>query len=106
MGSGPAVGSGDTWLFAPISGGWGGSVQPAPDGGYRMKLGIWTSTNRPPAVTVRRAGGSETGSASFAPTSAGLPGPLPAELRFPSAGCWQVTARGVTGRASILVRVG
>jgi len=105
MGPGPAVGSGDTWLFAPVSGGWSRSVQRAPGGGYRMKLGIWTSTSRPPAVAVRRVDGRQTGSASFAPTDQGLPGPLPTELRFPSAGCWQVTARGVTGLASILVRV-
>jgi len=106
MGPGPAVGSGDTWFFAPDTGGWGGSVEADPRGGYRTKIGLWTSMTRPPAVTVRRVGGAETGSASFAPTSAGLPGPLPAELRFPSAGCWQVTARGATGGATIQVRVG
>jgi len=98
-----AVGSGDTWFFPPTTGTlsqgvhWDGKQ-------YFMKLGIWTTMSRPPVVTVTRRDGT-LGSASFSPTSAGLPGPLPTSLMFPSVGCWDVKAEGATGIATAVIKV-
>jgi hypothetical protein len=74
--------------------------------GYWMKVGIYTTASTPPTVAVNERGASQgIGSAKSNPTTVGLPGPLPTLLRFPDVGCWQVTAKGVTGNASILVHV-
>jgi hypothetical protein len=74
--------------------------------GYFLKLGIWTLTSKPPAVTIRQIGDAQlSGTASFFPTTAGLPGPLPTQLSFPNVGCWEVTAAGSTGRAVARIMV-
>lgn len=94
-----AVGSGDTWFLPPSRGKWADDVR-WDAGEYFLKLGIWTLSSQPPNTIVQEVGGSQgRGKASFFPTSAGLPGPLPARLTFPTPGCWDVTAVGVTGRA-------
>lgn len=98
------VGSGDTWFAAPARGTWSQDVRW--DGqAYYTKIGIWTSRTEPPSLAIRQIGGAKvSGSASFFPTSAGLPGPLPTRLRFPTVGCWEVTAQGITGSATIRIR--
>jgi len=101
-----AVGSGDTWFIAPQWGTWSASVVPDGRGGYSLKLPLWTAMAQPPSVTVHQLDGPHIGSFSSTPTAAGLPGPLPATASFPSAGCWDITAKGTTGRATARVRVG
>lgn len=104
IGHDQAVGSGDTWFIPPTTGTFSPEVHW--DGKqYFMKIGIWTSMAQPPMVTVSRTDGRASGSASFGPTSAGLPGPLPTSLMFTSVGCWNVDAQGVTGRATAVIRV-
>jgi len=106
LGATSAVGSGDTWYFAPASADWSSSVQPEGDG-YQLKIGMWIATPRPPQVTVREvSGGNAVGTTTFAPTTGGLPGPLPSTSHMPAPGCWEIVARGPTGSASARVRVG
>jgi hypothetical protein len=66
-----------------------------------MKIGIYTLDSQPPQASVIRLDGGARGAVEFAPTSAGLPGPLPTGLTFPTQGCWKVEARGQTGFASM-----
>jgi hypothetical protein len=101
-----AVGSGDTWFIAPSGREWSSSVVLDPQGGYSLKIGIWTSMDHAPAITVHQVDGPGIGTATTVPTSNGLPGPLPSNARFKTAGCWDVTAQGATGRATARVRVG
>jgi hypothetical protein len=97
-------GSGDTWFMGLPGYRWGQSVQYF-SGSYYTKVGIYTLDSHPPRVTVRRTDGQQTGHAEFSPTGKGLPGPLPTGLYFPTAGCWDVMARGSSGSAGIRVRV-
>lgn len=97
-----AVGSGDTWFIAPSGGTWSQDVRW--DGqAYFLKIAIWTLQSEPPTVIVRQVRGAANGSAAFFPTTAGLPGPLPTQVRFPTVGCWELTARGLTGSATARV---
>jgi hypothetical protein len=98
------IGSGDTWFMGTKGHRWGESVQYF-RGSFFMKVGIYTLQSHPPRVTVLRTDGRSVGHAELAPTSRGLPGPLPAGLYFPTAGCWEVVAQGATGSAAIRVRV-
>lgn len=101
---GPAVGSGDTWFAAPATGTWSQDVRWNGES-YFLKLGIWTLMDKPPSVQVHRLDrAAPNGSASFRPTSAGLPGPLPTEIRFPTTGCWEITASGASGSARAVIR--
>lgn len=101
-----AVGSGDTWFFAPMVDHWSSSVQTEGEG-YQLKIGMWMATPNPPDVTVREVdGGQGNGSTTFGPTASGLPGPLPSSAHFPTAGCWEIVARGTTGSAFARVHLG
>jgi hypothetical protein len=97
------LGSGDTF-FRGLQGRRWGDVEYW-GGAFHTKIAIWTLDSHPPKVSVIRLDGLATGAAEFAPTSEGLPGPLPTDLSFPTAGCWKVEARGTTGVASIQVNV-
>jgi hypothetical protein len=98
------IGSGDTFFIGTQGMCWRENVEYW-GGAFHMKIAIWTLESQPPQVSVIRSDGSATGGAEFAPTSEGLPGPLPTTLTFPTAGCWKVEARGTTGFASIEVNV-
>ena len=98
------IGSGDTFFIGTDGKRWGESVQYY-QGAFHMKVGIYTLDSQPPRVTVVSSDGGQRGTVEFAPTSAGLPGPLPTGLTFATVGCWQVEARGRTGVANILVSV-
>ncbi|MEV6986979.1 hypothetical protein AB0M95_37765 [Sphaerisporangium sp. NPDC051017] len=99
-----AVGEADIWFIAPDEPTWGGSVVRSGDGFY-VKRPLWTSSAKPPSVTVVASGSGATGEATLSPTSEGLPGPLPMGVHFPSRGCWTVTATSEKGRAEIVVKV-
>jgi hypothetical protein len=101
-GDGINIGSGDTFFTGLPGRRWGENVEYYDDS-FHMKVGIYTLDSHPPKVSVTR--GHATGGAVFAPTGEGLPGPLPTDLSFPTAGCWKVEARGTTGFASIEVNV-
>jgi hypothetical protein len=106
LGATRAVGSGDTWFFAPTVDQWSSSVQPEGQG-YQLKIGMWVDIDKPSDVTVREVdGGNAVGTTTFGPTASGLPGPLPSSAHFPTAGCWEISARGNTGTATARVRVG
>jgi hypothetical protein len=98
------IGRGDTFFMGTEGRRWGENVEYY-GGSFHMKVGIYTLDSHPPKVSVLRSDGRATGAAEFAPTSEGLPGPLPTGLSFPTAGCWKVEARGTTGFASIEVNV-
>jgi hypothetical protein len=98
------VGSGDTFFIATAGRRWGENVE-SYGGAFHMKVGIYTLDAHAPKMTVIRSDGTAVGTADFAPTSAGLPGPLPTDLTFPTTGCWRVEARGSTGSASIIINV-
>jgi len=99
------VGSGDTWFAAPATGTFSQDVRW--DGQtYFVKIGMWTLTTQQPEVAVRQVGGAGgSGTASSSPTTAGLPGPLPTTLRFPTVGCWEVLAQGLSGLAAARISV-
>ncbi len=99
------IGAGDVFFIGTRGRRWGENVE-AYGGAYQMKVGIMVLGAQAPEVSVTRREGAVTGTAQFAPTGAGLPGPLPTAVTFPTAGCWIVTARGVNGAASILVSIG
>ncbi|MFI7230485.1 hypothetical protein ACIBO5_45365 [Nonomuraea angiospora] len=99
-----AVGESDIWFIAPDDATWGASVEPAGNGFY-AKRPLWTSSDKPPSVTVTAVGTSAKGEATLSPTSEGLPGPLPMGVRFPSRGCWKITAASEKGRAEIIVKI-
>lgn len=105
LGATSAVGSGDTWFFAPAVNEWTSSVASDGERGYQLKIGIWTTETKPPTITVRQVDGPAFGTASVAPTSTGLPGPLPSLSSLPTPGCWEITARGTTGSATARVRI-
>ena len=99
------VGEGGIWFFAPVSGRWGDVV--IHDGtDIRGKFPMWVGTDELPEVSVVRTTGDPLdGSVSMNPTSDGLPGPLPANVHFPSPGCWQVIAALGSESATITVHV-
>jgi hypothetical protein len=106
LGATRAVGSGDTWFFAPTVDQWSSSAQPEGQG-YQLKIGMWVGSDKPPNVTVREVdGGNAVGTTTFGPTASGLPVPLPSSSHLPTAGCWEIVARGVTGLATARVWVG
>ncbi len=98
------VGSGDTYFMGTAGSRWGQMVQYFRSS-YYMKAPIYTLDSQAPRITIARLDGPGAGRAESNPTTEGLPGPLPTSLYFPSPGCWQVTARGRTGVATIHVRV-
>ena len=100
---GTYVGSGDTWFIGNPGHRWSESVDFF-RGSYYLKVAIYDLSSQLPSVTVRRTDGKSTGHAELTPTSRGMPGPIPTGLYFPTTGCWDVVARGSTGRAEIYVR--
>jgi hypothetical protein len=98
------IGTGDTFFMGTRGFRWSDNVQ-FYGGSFQMKIGIYTLDAHPPAMSILRSDGQGTGSAQFAPTSQGLPGPLPTGLSFPTVGCWKVEARGANGLAAIVVNV-
>lgn len=99
------VGSGDVWFIAPDAGRWSESLTVDPEKGRVGKYPLWVDTSRRPTVAVEGTQGTEgTGTAELAPTSGGLPGPLPVGVAIPAPGCWQITAQGQSGSASIVVK--
>ena len=98
------IGSGDTFFIGTRGRRWGEDVEAA-RGVLQMKIGIYTLDTHVPQMSIVRADGRASGSAQFAPTSQGLPGPLPTGLVFATPGCWKVEARGAHGSAIIQVQV-
>ena len=97
------IGSGDTFFTGTAGRRWSENVEYY-GGAWHMKVGIYTLDSHAPTVSVQRLDGHAAGSAAFAP-SEGLPGRLPTDISFPTAGCWTVEAHGTTGSASIEVNV-
>lgn len=103
-GGGVFIGSGSTFFSVTAGHRWRESVVYT-DKTYQAKVGMYTLDSKPPNVTVRRIDGPGVGRAEFFPQIQGLPGWLPTIVYFPSAGCWDVTARGTRGEATIHVYV-
>ncbi len=102
---GHGVGQGDVWFVAPEAGHWSDLVT-SEGGGAAGKFPMWIGGRDMPQLAVVGVKGTEgTGRAQLAPTSEGIPGPLPMRIEFPGKGCWQVTAKGKTGTARIEVHV-
>ncbi len=98
------VGSGDIWFFAG-EGRWGDVVIPAA-AGFQGKFPMWVGQDELPSVSVVSAGGDmPEGTVEMNETTDGLPGPLPSTVRFPSQGCWTVTATLGEDTAQITVHI-
>ncbi len=98
------VGSGDIWFYAG-DGRWGDRViRKGP--GFQGKFPMWVGQNGLPTVSVVSAAGDlPEGTVGMNETTDGLPGPLPAGVRFPSRGCWTVTATLGEDTAEITVYI-
>jgi hypothetical protein len=101
------VGTAGVWFIAPELERWGDAFEAEGDG-YRGKLPLWVDGDDLPSFRVRPDGpGTEgVGSVEADPTADGLPGPLPATVRVPGPGCWEVTATTPAGAVTIRARVG
>ncbi len=99
------VGIGDVWFIDPEIPRWSDRLDRQGDTAT-AKLPIWVGTSTLPQVTVAGIlGTAGDGTAELRPTSEGIPGPVPMGVSIPGPGCWQVTVRGETGSASILVKL-
>ena len=98
------VGSGDIWFFS-WDGRWGDRV--IPEGpGFQGKFPMWVGQDDLPTVSVVSAAGDlPEGTVEMNETTDGLPGPLPSTVRFPSRGCWTVTATLGEDTAEITVYI-
>jgi hypothetical protein len=101
------VGNGTTYFFGRSGARYRESVayHQATTTYASAKLPIYTLESKPPSFTVHRLDGEGTGGLRSVPTTGGLPGPLPTVVYFSSPGCWEVSARGSSGHATIHVYV-
>ncbi|MGW5679452.1 hypothetical protein ACWEV4_30975 [Streptomyces sp. NPDC003860] len=98
-----AVGSGSIWFIAPRTDSWSDMLETRGTES-RGKFPLWVDQNALPQVSVEGIHGTAgTGRAHLAPTSEGIPGPLPMSVELPGPGCWQVTVKGDRNTARILL---
>ncbi len=78
-----------------------------PEGpGFQGKFPMWVGKDDLPTVSVVSAAGDlPEGTVGMNETADGLPGPLPSTVRFPSRGCWTVTATLGEDTAEITVYI-
>lgn len=102
------VGDGDVWLVLPEADQWGALVSPGRAGEEHVgKFPVYVDATVLPDVEAFLSDEPSTAAdVSMEPTAAGLPGPVPVGVNFPSPGCWEVKIVGQSGRVAIRVQVG
>lgn len=99
-----AYGSGDLYFVTPRAARWSDLLR-ARGGPTDGKFAMWVNNAAEPSTTVESQGGSSTmrGTVEKAPTSAGLPGPLPMLVTLPAGGCWRITSTSADSQVSITI---
>ncbi len=99
-----AFGTGDLFFVTPKTPRWGDLLE-ARGSPTEGKFAMWVDSPSLPSVAVELQGGASPlrGSADLAPTTDGLPGPVPMNVRIPSSGCWRIFSKSSRSEISILV---